>query len=58
MNDARHRLDKHTTSDGTTETTETTETVETSSTSSSDAVGQPDLNPSTDDEKDRVEHHD
>lgn len=58
MNDARHRLEKHTTNDGAVETTETTETVETSSTSSSDAVGQPDLDPSTDDEKDRVEHHD
>ena len=58
MNDARHRLDKHTNNDGSVETTEVTETVETSSSSSSDAAGQPDLQPTSEDEKDRVEHHD
>lgn len=58
MNDAKHRFDKHTNNDGSVETTEVTETVESSSSSSSDAVGQPDLDPMTEDEKDRVEHHD
>jgi hypothetical protein len=58
MNDAKHRFDKHENTDGSTTTTEVTETVESTSSSSSDAVGQPDLDPATEDEKDRVEHHD
>lgn len=58
MNDARHRFDKHANSDGSVETTEVTETVESSSSSTSDAAGQPDLEATSEDEKDRVEHHD
>ena len=46
MNDARHRLDKHAKND------------ERAEEQTSDAVGQPDLDPQTEDEKDRVEHHD
>ena len=58
MNEARHKYDKHENKDGSVETTEVTESVETSSSSSSDAAGQPDLDPRSEDEKDRVEHHD
>jgi len=58
MSDDKHTVESHTNDDGSTETTEVTEKTETSSSSSSDAAGQPDLNPSSEDEKDRVEHHD